>query len=97
MLTTMTSYQMAIRDLPRSLEVVQSDQLVQRDTEYYLENIGNVNTIEDLVDDDRLFRYVMKAHGLVVRAVVTNPCLVKVQPAMAMIIGATIGVSSHRE
>lgn len=64
MLSTLTSYQMAVRDLPRSLEVVQSDGLVQRETDYYLENIGNVKSIDDLMDDDRLFRYVMKAHGL---------------------------------
>ncbi|MEP1206305.1 MAG: DUF1217 domain-containing protein [Rhizobiaceae bacterium] len=64
MISTFTGYQMAVRDLPRSLEVVQSDQLVKRETEYYQENIGNVKSIEDLVDDDRLFRYVMKAHGL---------------------------------
>ena len=64
MISTFTGYQLAVRDLPRSLEVVQSDQLVKRESDYYLENIGNVKSIEDLVEDDRLFRYVMKAHGL---------------------------------
>ena len=64
MLSTLSSYQLAVRDLPRSLEVVQSDAVVQRETDYYLENIVNVKSIEELVDDDRLFRYVMKAHGL---------------------------------
>ncbi|MCJ8308789.1 MAG: DUF1217 domain-containing protein [Rhizobiaceae bacterium] len=64
MLSTLTSYQLAVRDLPRSLEVVQSDGLVQRETEYYLENIGKVKSIEEFMDDDRLFRYAMKAHGL---------------------------------
>jgi len=64
MLNTFTGYQLAIRDLPRSLEVVQSDQLIKRETEYYLENIGDVKSIEGLVEDDRLFNYVMKAHGL---------------------------------
>mgnify|MGYP000395069962 FL=1 len=51
MLSTFTGYQLAVRDLPRSLEIVQSDQLVQRETDYYLENIGNVDSIEDLVED----------------------------------------------
>lgn len=64
MLTTFTSYQLAVRDLPRSLEVVQLDQQVKRDTEYYLENIGKVKSIEEFVDDRRLFAYAMKAHGL---------------------------------
>ena len=64
MLSTLSSYQLAVRDLPRTLEVVQSDAFVKRETEYYLENIGNVDTYEQLIEDDRLFRYVMKAHGL---------------------------------
>ena len=64
MLSTHFSYQLAIRDLPRSLEIVQSDQRVQRDTDYYLENIGNVNSIEEFMEDDRLYAYAMKAHGL---------------------------------
>jgi len=64
MLSTLTTYQTTVRDLPRSLEIVKSDQRVKRETEYYLENIGNVKTIEDLTSDGRLFNYVMKAHGL---------------------------------
>ena len=60
MLSTLTTYQTTVRDLPRSLEIVKSDQRVKRETEYYLENIGNVKTIEDLTSDDRLFNYVMK-------------------------------------
>ena len=38
--------------------------MVQRETEYYRENIGNVKSIDEFLDDDRLFRYAMKAHGL---------------------------------
>lgn len=64
MISTLTGYQLAVRDLPRSLEIVQNDNFVQRETEYYLENIGNIDTIDQLVQDDRLFAYAMKAHGL---------------------------------
>ena len=32
--------------------------------EYYRANIGKVKTVDDLVDDNRLFTYVMKAAGL---------------------------------
>ncbi len=64
MLSTSVSYNLAVRDLPRSLDIVQSDQRVKRDTEYYLENIQNVKSVDDLVKDDRLFAYAMKAHGL---------------------------------
>jgi len=64
MISTFLGYQNAVRDLPRSLEIVQSDQLVRRETEYYLENIGKVKSIDELVQDNRLFAYAMKAHGL---------------------------------
>lgn len=64
MLSTYTGYQTTVRDLPRSLEIVQSDAQVSRETEYYKENIGNIKSIEDFVADDRLFTYAMKAHGL---------------------------------
>ncbi|MGI9357003.1 MAG: DUF1217 domain-containing protein [Rhizobiaceae bacterium] len=64
MIGTLTGYQLAVRDLPRSLEIVRSDPFVGRETEYYLENIGNVRSIDELVEDTRLFTYAMKAHGL---------------------------------
>lgn len=64
MISTYTGYQMAVRDLPRSLEIVQSDAMVNRETEYYLENIGNVKSIDAFMSDSRLFNYAMKAHGL---------------------------------
>ena len=64
MINTFTSYNLINRDLSRSLERVQSQPMVQRETEYYQENIGRVTSIEEFVNDDRLFRYAMKAHGL---------------------------------
>jgi hypothetical protein len=35
-----------------------------REEEYYKANIGKVKTIDDLLNDRRLFAYAMKAHGL---------------------------------
>ncbi|MCR4268345.1 DUF1217 domain-containing protein [Nitratireductor sp. ZSWI3] len=64
MINTFLSFNLINRDLSRSLERVQSQPMVQRETEYYLANIGNVTSIEEFVADDRLFRYAMKAHGL---------------------------------
>lgn len=64
MINTFTSYQIITRDLERSIERIQHQPLVQRETEYYLENISKVKTIEEFVEDERLFNYAMKAHGL---------------------------------
>jgi hypothetical protein len=61
---TYTSYRLIAADITKSLERVSAQPEVQRETEYYLENIGNVKSIEDLVEDRRLFAYAMKAHGL---------------------------------
>ncbi|MEO4001546.1 DUF1217 domain-containing protein [Mesorhizobium sp. CAU 1732] len=64
MINTYLSYQLVTRDLNKSLARVESEPIVKRDTEYYLENIGKVKTAEEFVNDYRLFNYAMKAHGL---------------------------------
>ena len=64
MIDTFTSYRMITADLTKSIDRVKSQPMVQRETEYYLENISKVKSVKDFVADDRLFRYAMKAHGL---------------------------------
>ncbi len=64
MLTTIASYRLITQDLDRSLEQKANEPLIQRETEYYLENISNIKTIDEFLDNDRLFNYAMKAHGL---------------------------------
>lgn len=64
MINTYTSYLLYTRDIAKSLSRVENQPVVQRDTEYYLQNIKKVRSIEEFVDDYRLFSYAMKAHGL---------------------------------
>lgn len=64
MLSTYTSYRLITRDLDRSLTLKASERQVELETNYYLENIGKVETIEDFLADTRLFKYAMKAFGL---------------------------------
>lgn len=64
MVSTYTSYLTITRDIDLSLERVESQPFVQRETEYYLENIENVKSIDEFVGDRRLFNYAMKAFGL---------------------------------
>ena len=64
MLTTTVSYNLIARDLGRAIEQKANQGLVSREIEYYLANISNVKTIDDFVDDSRLFNFAMRAHGL---------------------------------
>lgn len=64
MINTYVSYQLIAKDIGKSLDRVQSQPVVERETEYYLENITKVKSIKEFVANDRLFRYAMKAHGL---------------------------------
>ncbi len=64
MVSTYLSYQLIARDMPKAIDRVERQPMVDRETKYYLENISKVKTIDEFVKDDRLFRYAMKAHGL---------------------------------
>lgn len=64
MLSTYTSYTLITRDLDRSMTLKASERQVALETNYYLENIGKVETIEDFLADTRLFKFAMKAFGL---------------------------------
>lgn len=63
-MSTLTDYRLITRDMPASLKRVSEEPVVSRETEYYLENISKVESIDDFLADDRLFSYAMKAHGL---------------------------------
>ncbi|MDW6024450.1 DUF1217 domain-containing protein [Mesorhizobium sp. BAC0120] len=64
MLDTYTSYQLIMRDLPKALGRVEKQPVVDRETAYYLENITKVKSVDDFVNNYRLFSYAMKAFGL---------------------------------
>lgn len=64
MINTYTSYQLLTRDLSKSLDRVAQQPIVERDTDYYLANIGKVKSIDEFMEDTRLYNYAMKAHGL---------------------------------
>ncbi|RUZ02078.1 MULTISPECIES: DUF1217 domain-containing protein [unclassified Mesorhizobium] len=64
MLNTFTSYQLITRDISKSIDRIEQQPVVDRDTKYYLDNITKVKSIDDFVKNDRLFKYAMKAYGL---------------------------------
>jgi hypothetical protein len=63
-LNTYLSYQLIARDIPKALDRIEKQPIVDRETKYYEENITKVTSIEDFVNNDRLFKYAMKAAGL---------------------------------
>jgi hypothetical protein len=63
-LSTYTGYLIVNRDMKSSLNSVASQATVARESEYYEENIGKVTSVDEFVDDYRLYSYAMKAYGL---------------------------------
>jgi hypothetical protein len=63
-LNTFVSYKLIARDIPKAIDRIERQPMVDRETKYYLENIGKVSSIDEFVKNDRLFKYAMKAFGL---------------------------------
>jgi Protein of unknown function (DUF1217) len=64
MVSTYLTYTQINRDMKTSLSRIAADKTISNDQAYYNANIGNVKTVDDLMDDYRLYSYAMKAHGL---------------------------------
>ncbi|MEY9185064.1 hypothetical protein ABIG06_006566 [Bradyrhizobium sp. USDA 326] len=64
MVSTYFSYNYISRHLKQSLTRVEQQTDVAREAAYYKANIGKVKTIDDLMNDYRLYHYAMKAYGL---------------------------------
>jgi hypothetical protein len=64
MVSTYLSYDLVARDMKASLDRTASDAQVAREAAYYEENIGKVTSVDEFLDDYRLYSYAMKAYGL---------------------------------
>ena len=64
MTDTFTSYRLIATDLTASLKRKAVEPTVARETAYYEANIGKVKSVDDLLGDQRLYAYAMKAYGL---------------------------------
>lgn len=58
------NYRLYSADMTKSLVRIASQAAVEREADYYKANIGKVKTPEDLLKDQRLYAYAMKAYGL---------------------------------
>jgi len=64
MLTTLADYQLIANNLDSSLKRVSEQPQVAREAEYYLSRIGEIDTIDEFLADDRVYRFAMEASGL---------------------------------
>lgn len=64
MVSTYLTFDLVNRDLQKSLKQVANQTMVANDTKYYQENIGNIKTVDEFLDNYRLYSYAMTAYGL---------------------------------
>ena len=64
MFSTPIGYKLIASDLTAALKRTSEQPVVQRESEYFLETIRNIKSIDDFLANDRVFKYAMKAHGL---------------------------------
>jgi len=64
MINTLTQLQIVRTNMERSLKTVEADPTVERQTEYYMENIRDIKSVDEFLGDDRIFNYAMTAMGL---------------------------------
>lgn len=64
MLSATVYFGAIMKDYSRSLATAAAEPAAARETKYFLANIGKVKTPDDLINNSRLYSYVMKAFGL---------------------------------
>lgn len=60
----MVAYKRAAQDVPRALKQTSSDPQVARELKFFLAEINKIKTADQLVDNDRVYRFVLRAFGL---------------------------------
>lgn len=64
MTSTFFSYRMYVADYAKSVQRTLANAQVAREQTYYRENIDKVTSVDDFLNDQRLYAYAMKAYGL---------------------------------
>ena len=59
-----TTYKLFAANVDKTRERLAQSPIVSREVEYYKENIGNVKSSQELIDDPRLLNFALKAFGL---------------------------------
>jgi len=64
MISSYQSYTFYTKDINQTLARAAADPVVSREAQYYRDTIGSITSIDDFLDNDRVYAYVMKAYGL---------------------------------
>ena len=64
MFSTPIGYQLIASDMPAALKRTSEQPIVQRESAYYLETIKTIKSVDEFLNNDRVFKYAMKAFGL---------------------------------
>ncbi|MDF1609506.1 DUF1217 domain-containing protein [Hoeflea sp. YIM 152468] len=64
MISSYQSFTFYARDMSQSLQRKASDPIIARDAKYYRDTIGSIKTIDEFLNNDRIYTYAMKAYGL---------------------------------
>ncbi len=64
MISTYLLYRTYAADLPKTLSRISAQSDVSNAAKYYQANIGNVKTVDEFLNNSRLFTYAMTAYGL---------------------------------
>lgn len=63
-MTAVSTFRLYASDMTRSLDNISKQPRIGREVEYYKENIGNIKSIDDFMDDYKIYSFAMKAYGL---------------------------------
>lgn len=64
MLSTLASYRVMSTDMTSALQRVSEQPMPAREIEYFSENIQNIKSVDEFIEDDRIFSFAMQAFGL---------------------------------
>jgi hypothetical protein len=64
MTSTYLAFRTYTQNLTRTLDRIAAKPDITREEEYYQANIGKIGSVEELLKDQRLYAYAMRAHGL---------------------------------
>lgn len=81
MVSSLFEYRTVQRNREKLSKNVDNDVIAKRETEYYEKNIKKAKNVDDLLNDSKLYRYIMQAYGLsdvmyakgMVRKILTDP------------------------